>query len=237
MNTALELPVHFADTLFISAAFHVPSQRARALLPDGLPIHLVEVFPRRTVLVVNCALYRQSPFGTYAEATLALMASHEKTTPVLTLARLIQESRYPAYVLHMLVDSEEARLHGREVWGLPRHYADVRMHEEGGQAICVATLDGQQVMQVAADRPVTNRARTMQIETYSLRTGELLHTVMHCTAGAYGRHEGGGATLTWGDHPIGQQMAALEISPQPLMVRYYDQMQAELAAPIACAAS
>lgn len=233
MNTP-NLPLHFADSLLMSAAYPLPLANARSLMPDNVRINLVEVFPGRAVLVVSCALYRQSPFGIYTEASLALMASHEKTTPVLTLAGLIQQSRYPAYVLHMLVSSPQAQQLGAETWALPRLLADVQMTEQGNQVVCQASLDQHVVMQLAVDRPTTDRTRSMQIETYSQRQHTLLHTIMRCNASAYGRTQGGGATLTWGPHPVGQHFAQMGISSLPLMVRFYDHMQAELDAPHPC---
>jgi hypothetical protein len=229
-----ELPLRFANTLFINAAFPLPSRHARTLLPAQTDLNLVEVFPGRAALVVSFALYRESPFGTYSEAVIALMASHTQTTPVMTLARLIQESRYPAYVLHMLVNSAQAQRIGDEIWSLPRSAATVELEERGAQTMCQASLDGQSVVQLAVDRPTTDRSRSMQVETYSQREDELLLSVMRCEAAAYGRTQGGGAVLSWGTHPIAEHLAAMHVSPQPLMVRYYDAMQAELDAPVVC---
>lgn len=228
--TTSETSIHFANTLCINSAFPLPAHRARALLPSPPPLNLVEVFPGRAVLVVSFSLYRTSPFGSYAEAVLALMATHERTTPTMTLARLTQESRYPGFVLHMFVSSPAAQRFGIE-WGLPRTLADVQIAEQPRQTTCTVQLDGQQVMQISVERPRTDRQRSMQMETYSLHEGTLLHATMHCEAAAYGRQQGGGASLTWGSHPFAQPFVDARISPQPLMVRYYDQMQADLAAP------
>lgn len=226
-----ELPVRLTNSLLINAAFPLPSNHVRPLLPAQAGLNLVEVFPGRAVLVISFALYRESPFGSYAEAVLALMASHEKTVPVMTLAMLTQASRYPAYVLHMLLDNAEAQHRGIELWALPRQLARVEINEQPGQDTCSASLDGQLVVQMVAERPEMNRSRSMQVESYSLRGDALLHTVMQCQAQAYGRNQGGGASIIWGDHPIGQQFGAMEISTLPLMVRYYDRMQAVLGAP------
>ncbi len=235
MDKAPELPLYFEHSLFINAAFPLPSSNARRLLPDDVPLHLIEVFPGRAVLVVSFALYRESPFGTHAEATLAIMASHESTTPVMTLASLMQASRYPAYVLHMLVNNEESQRLGVEIWSLPREMATVDVDEGRWQTIGSASIEGQTVVQLIVDRPATDRTRRAQIETYSQGQDTLLHTTMVCNARAYGSIQGDGATLIWGDHPIGQRFGGGRISTMPLMVRYYEQMQAELHAPVACA--
>jgi hypothetical protein len=235
VNTTPSLPLHFAQALLINAAFPLPSSKARILLPAQAGVNLIEVFPGRSVLIVSFALYRESPFGTYAEATLALMASHEKTTPVMTLAQLMQESRYPAYVLNMLVSSIEAQRLGVELWSLPRTLAAIDIHEEQRQTICIAHQDEQDVLRLVVDKPTTDRTRNAQIETYSHREGSLLRSVLECESRAYGRMQGSGATLIWGDHPIGQHFASLNVSTLPLMVRYYDQVQAKLHAPEPCA--
>ncbi len=226
-------PLHFTNSLLINAAFPLPSSSARALL-GGTPINLVEVFPGRAVLVVSFALYRESPFGTYSEAVLALMASHELTKPVMSLAQLMQESRYPAYVLHMLVTSEEARRVGVETWSLPREIAHVDIVEESRQTICSASKDLQTIVQLVVDRPTLDRTRDAHIETYSQRENTMLRSVMRCHAQAYGRTQGGGATLIWGNHPIGEHLGNMRVSTMPLMVRYYDQVRAELDAPESC---
>jgi hypothetical protein len=229
--------LRFDNSLLINAAFPLPSSSARALLPEDAHINLVEVFPGRAVLVASLALYRESPFGAYAEAVLALMASHEKTTPVMTLTSLLQASRYPAYVLHMLVNNEQARQAGVQQWALPRVLADVDIVEEQHQVIGTASLEGHTVMQMIADRPGSLRPRSGQIETYTLSNDTLLRTVMRCEAQHYGRREGGGATLIWGEHPIGEHMANMRVSQMPLMVRYYEQTRAELDPPVPCTVS
>lgn len=229
-----DLPLRFADALFINAAYPLPLESARTMMPQYLKLNLVEVFPGRAILVVSFALYRQSLFGSYTEASLALMATHEKTTPVVTLARLIQQSRYPAYVLHMLVSNAEAQELGIEMWSLPRLLADVQVTEQAGQIICQASVEQQPVVQLIVDRPAGDRSRRMQIETYSLRHNTLLQSVMRCNAGVYGRTQGGGATLTWGNHPIGKRFSQMGVSTLPLMVRFYDRMEAELGAPDLC---
>jgi hypothetical protein len=226
-----ELPVHFENTLFITAAFPLPSRYVHSLLPANSKLNLVEVFPRRAVLVVSFAFYRSSPFGAYAEATISLMAIHEQAIPVMTLAQLIQESRYPAYVLHMVVNNAEAQRQGIALWALPRLAGEVHLNEHASQVTCQAALDEQMVLKLVVERPDISRTRTMQIETYSQRDDTLLLSIMHCNARAYGRTQGSGAALTWGEHSLGQQMAQMQVSPLPLMMRYYDQMEAELGAP------
>lgn len=235
MTNAPDVPLQFGDSLLMNAAFPLPSSNARSLLPPDTGIHLVEVFPKRAVLIVSFALYRESPFGTYAEATLALMASHEKTTPVMTLTRLMQESRYPAFVLHMLVTNEQAQRVGVEHWALPRQMARVDIAEHSRQTIGTASLEGKSVVQMVVDRPATNRTRQGQIETYSQRGGTLLHAVMHCDSRAYGRTQGSGAALIWGEHPIGEHLANMGVSQVPLMLRYYEHTRAELHSPVQCA--
>lgn len=231
MSDTIEFPLRLEDTLFINAAFPIPTSNARKLLPTPARVHLVEGFPGQALLIVAFALYRRCAVGAYAEATLALLATHERTTPIITLSQLLKERRYPAYVLHMLVNSSEAQKIGSSIWQLPRQMAEVHVVEQHGRATCEALLAGRRVVQLVAERPDTNRTCTMQIETYVQDSQGLIHTVMPCKAEAYGRTQGGGGTLRWGNHPIGQRLANLGVKAQPLMVRYYDHMLAELHAP------
>jgi hypothetical protein len=131
----------------------------------------------------------------------------------------------------MLVSNAEAQQHGVANWSLPRQLADVRVVEVDGQAVCEAQLEGQSLVQLVAARPNTDRSRDMQIETYSQDQQGLLHTVMRCNAEAYGRTQGGGGILIWGEHPLGKRLASMGVKSQPLMVRYYDRMLAELHPP------
>ncbi|MFP4435885.1 MAG: acetoacetate decarboxylase family protein [Chloroflexaceae bacterium] len=231
MNQKPDTPLRLEHTLFVNAAYPMPAGNARKLLPKGVKVNLVEGFPGQALLIVAFALYRQTPFGPFAEATLALLATHERAIPIATLTQLLNERRYPAYVLHMLVSNAEAQQHGVANWSLPRQLADVRVIEVDGQAVCEAQLEGQSLVQLVATRPNTDRSRDMQIETYSQDQQGLLHTVMRCNAEAYGRTQGGGGILIWGEHPLGKRLASMGVKSQPLMVRYYDQMLAELHPP------
>lgn len=231
MSDRLNLPLQLDDALFVSAAFPLPGSNARRLLRGDGKLHLVETFPGQAILLVAFALYRECPFGPYAEATLALMTTHERAVPILTLKNLITASRYPAYVLHSFVNTGPAQQHGVALWKLPRQQADVRVWEQAGTANCEVTMEGRQVLRCVATRPNTDRARVMQVETYTCGPEGLLHAVMRCRAEAYGRTQGSGMTLRWGNHPIGQRLAGMGIKAQPLMMRYYDHMAAELFAP------
>lgn len=231
MSNDVAQPLRLADTLFINAAFVLPSGNARKLLPKDVKINLVEGLPGQALLIVAFAHYRQCPFGAYSEATLALMSTHEWALPIVTLTQLLSDSRYPAYVLHMLVDNEEARRLGVELWSLPRQLADVRVVEQDGGATCEVTMDGHTVVQFVAERPNTDRPCEMQIETYSRDQNGLVRSMMRCHAEAYGSIRGSGGTLRWGNHPIAQRLATMGIKSDPLMVRYYDHMLAELSPP------
>lgn len=230
MQEDLTLPLPLGDACFISAVFPMPSSSARKLLPPNLSLNLIEPFPGQILFTIAFALYRSCPFGPYAEATLAVMMTHEPARPIITLKRLLEASRYPAYVLHMFVNTEPAQRLGVEVWKLPRQLADVQVIEQDRHVLCDVQIDDQRVVRCVCERPHMNRTRAMQIETYSQSAAGLLHTVMCCNAEAYGRTQGG-TTLHWGDHPIGQRMARMGIKTQPLMIRYYDNMHAELASP------
>ncbi len=231
MNQKYDAPLRLEQTLFVNAAYPMPVGNARQLLPKGVQVNLVEGFPGQALLIIAFALYRQTPFGTFAEATLALLATHERAIPVATLTQLLNERRYPAYVLHMLVSNAEAQQYGVATWNLPRQLADVRVVEVEGQAVCEVQLEKQSLVQLVADRPNTDRSRNMQIETYSQDQQRLLHTVMRCNAEAYGRTQGGGGILIWGEHALAKRLASMGVKAQPLMVRYYDQMLAELHPP------
>jgi hypothetical protein len=231
MNQKHDASLRLEQTLLVSAAYPMPVGNARKLLPKGVQVNLVEGFPGQALLIIAFALYRQTPFGAFAEATLALLATHERAIPVATLTQLLNERRYPAYVLHMLVSNAEAQQYGVANWNLPRQLADVRVVEVDGQVVCEAQLEGQSLVQLVADQPNTDRSRNMQIETYSEDQRGLLHTVMCCNAEAYGRTQGGGGILIWGKHPLGKRLASMGVKSQPLMVRYYDRMLAELYPP------
>lgn len=230
-----QLSLALGDASMINAAFPLPASAARRLLPGGPKPNLVEVFPGRAVLVVSFAHYRQTQFGAYSELVLALLATHTPAIPMLTLTRLLQESRYPAYVLHMPVSNAAAADFGVKHWGLPRVFAEVELAEQTDHTICTTHLDGQLLLRMTATRPNTDRPRTMQIESYSQRDGRLLHALMPCNARAYGSIQAGGARLEWGSHQLAARFMQAGIAHDPLMLRYYEHLDATLYGPTSVA--
>ncbi len=231
MERQYELPLCFNNALCVNAAYTLSVSHARKLLPEGVPLNLVEVLPGQAVLAVSIGLYRESPFGVFAEATAALMAIPEPTTPTFTLMKLLSANRYPAYVLHMPVSDAEAQKVGSDLWGLPRTLAEVKTIEEEKKVIGEIYLDGQALLRMEAERPCREGKRGMNIETYSWRNGDLLHGVMRCEANTYGSIKFGGAKLEFGDHPSIRPLAETDVSHQPLMMRFYDELQIQLEAP------
>ncbi len=223
--------LRFTNALCIHCAFEIPTTTARQLLPPQTRLNIVEIFPGQALLVIAFALYRESSFGAHAEASLALVATPAKTQPLLTITQLLGESRYPGYVLHMFVNNQEAQRIGVERWGLPRLLADVRIAAAAGQTVGEVFFEGQRVVQVKAEQPQLGRSRKMAIESYTQNDGDLQRAIMQCEAGTYGKTQGGGAKLLWGDHAIGQRLSGLKVAKCPMMVRYYERMQAELHPP------
>ena len=225
----IRLPVRYFEWSSIMAHFPAPASNLRRLLPsDRLKPALLA--PGTGILTLVAMEYRRiSDVAAYNELGIMIPVQYEPPVNLPGLPLLFPERhpRFGVYVHHLPVTTREAYDFGVELWGYPKFLAEITFEDTDGARRCRLRADGQEVLTFqVAKRPT--RPRPMDFYSYTVLDGQLLHTRIQ-TQGQYGTARfRGGASFTLGDHPIADELRALEVGDRAVEVYYSPKLQSLL---------
>ncbi|WP_136687744.1 acetoacetate decarboxylase family protein [Halorhabdus amylolytica] len=207
-----ELPVTLSATI-AGAVFPVDRVDVAALLPAGLdPVGTRADRAAMTVLTVRYDRVGDETIQPYDEVGVLFPAieAGTRTVPYLSLLRRPASG----YVHTLPVTTEPARAFGVDIWGYPKLVADIDVTEGRTQSAIVITGEGT-LLSVSIRRPPTVPAR-LSGYNFTIRDDELLRapTTLRGRVGAWFGGERG--SLSFGEHPIGRELAEIDIDERPL---------------------
>ena len=225
----IRLPVRYLDWSAIMAHFPAPAPKLRALLPgDRLKPALLA--PGTGILTLVAMEYRRiSDVAPYNELGIMVPVMYDPPVNVPGLPLLFPDHfpRFGLYVHHLPVTTQEAYDFGVELWGYPKFLSEITFEDGGHSRGCRLRVDGQEVLSFQVDDQPT-RLRDMDFYTYTVLDGQLLHTRVQ-TRGQYGMARfRGGASFELGDHPIADELRALDVGAKPVEVYSIPSLQSLL---------
>jgi hypothetical protein len=220
-SAQVDLPVmYYRDDSFM-AMFGASYDPVRALLPSK-ELYPVTLDGKRALVAVLAFNYLQTSIGPYGEIGIAIPCTHGQPGP--PFLPLALEARYPGwggFVLHLPVTSLAARDGGRVVYGYAKFVADMdfekrpayqRVHMWEGESHILTFTVQQRGLPIKDNRPLV---------TYSVRDGELIKTTIPSRAVYQLGMAPGSGTLELGDHPIADELRALDISTTAVITKNY----------------
>jgi hypothetical protein len=150
-----------------------------------------------------------APYGEVSVAAVVTRGPAHRLLPVLN-------PRMQVFVLHLPVTTLEARDVGKVLWGFPKFVADLDFVEHPTVRQVSVSEDGRHVLTLAL-RPgglVLPDHRPHVV--YTVLGGELVETVVPMSGYRQIRLGRRSGRLELGDHPVGRDLARLEVSPAPL---------------------
>lgn len=213
----VKLPLE-TEARVVAAGFPADRGAVRAALPEGLvPIRATPT--KAAVAVVSVAydrIGRRGQIDPYDELVVLLpcVPTGSKPLAAVPYASLVRYG-IGGYVEALPVTSSVGRALGREVWGFPKTVAEVTHEEREGGRRTTVRRDGQRVLAVSVDRPPTVDWR-VATTGYSRRDGELLRERLSL-AGSVGGAPRGSASVSFGEHPRGRELAELDVGETPLV--------------------
>lgn len=224
----LELPaLYFRDDLFMLFLTADPG-KVKALMPsDNLyPV----LMPRgRTLLGVACFNYIETSLGPYGEVGLVVPVVYGKQPS--KFLPLLQESRYPNFgtlVLHLPVTNTLARDGGRMGWGYTKFVADMRFTMTSEYMEVRMAEEDRHILTARVERRGFTKRDTKPVVTYTVLNEELIKTVIPQVGTCRVCVRPKNSFIQWGDHEVARGMMDLDLSPRPLMTRYYMERSAIL---------
>lgn len=230
-------PTFYGDVSCAIGVFLCDYQKAQALLPH--PEMKPVAMPKgRALVTFSCYQYKQvlgmAPYNEIA-MTIPVMVGAVVNVPVLPMI-VPGFKKFGFYVFHMPVTSEENRIRGQQIWGLPKAVETVEIAEDS-QFSTTQAYDGEDQPYFTLRVPTQGKATAFDVSSnlYSLRDNRLLQSPTHFK-GTFRVNKylsrlwqkGGDdpKMLILGKGPRAQMLKSLDIDPQPFQFRYAATMNA-----------
>lgn len=225
-DTRLLLPAEYHRSEAVTAIFSADAEAVRETLPSEA-LRLVSAGRGRCAYVVAALRHHEAtiraedggplvarPYGELAIGPLVTMGGFRRPFA------LLRPGPMPAgiglLVQHMPVTTREARDLGRALWGYAKFVADMEFAEQEDDRTVTVSEGGEQVLTLTATSRGALKLERSLTTLYSVLDGTLIRTELPTLA--YARRRRGGATLTFGPHPVGADLRRLDISGTALGV-------------------
>jgi hypothetical protein len=220
-SASFDLPIVYLRDDCFGLFFTASAERLRESLPSDR-LHPVLVSRRRALLAIVAFHYIDTSVGPYGEVAVVAPVVHGSGRPSPILPALL-ESRWPGFgmlVLHLPVTTSLARDAGRGQWGYTKFVADMRFELTPEALECRLSEGEQHVLSLRVQRGGLFVRDRKPLVTYSVLDGRLIRTQIPQRGAYRARLAGSGSRLELGEHPVADELRALELS-RPLLTRYY----------------
>ena len=223
------LPVRYYEWSAMMAHFPAPTAALRRLLP-GDRLKPSELVPGTSVVSLAAMEYRRiADVQPYNEFGIMVPVLYEpsRNVPALPLLAPDRFRRFGLYVHHLPVTTEEARVFGIEIWGYPKFLAEIGFEETDRVRRCRLRADGETILTLEVAKSAT-RARPLDLYSYTVKDGQLLHTRVQAEGQVSVVRLRGGACCDLGEHPVAEELRALRMSRTAVERLYAPQVQSML---------
>jgi Acetoacetate decarboxylase (ADC) len=147
-----QLPVACHKTPVLMAVFAINADKADALLP-GNELHALRLW-KKGLLVITVVDYQITNIGKYIEYSIAIACTHgRKRAPRLLPAIFMKHYDTGQYVFDLPVSTEVSVKGGKEIWGMPKHQANLNFEIADSKVSSQYDLNGQFGMLVEIEKP------------------------------------------------------------------------------------
>lgn len=218
----IRFPIRYFDLSSIVGAFPAPVAKVQEVLPSD-KLKPVQPMPGTAIVALVAEEFRAvDVIGPYNEFGVMIPVAYETAGNVPGLPGL--------YVLHLPVTSEEARLSGVEIYGFPKFLADISFEQAGEIHRCRVRAEEKDIITMEVRKSATE-PQSEDIYYYAVKDGQLLRTLIRTQGQNSTSYIRGGASYTLGDHPIAEELLALEMDRTSVMHQYAPQLKCLLHLP------
>lgn len=200
-------PTHFYDMDLNGLWFVVPVAQLATLLPNG--VKPLEYVPGTGLGLAGVSFwnYKDVEFvGPYKESIVSVLVEDPS----------MFQGYQPLFVVEIAVNSEAAQWAGLQL-GLDKILGNTQCHDVRPKGIkCMSESDDELIMKATIDDTDPQKTFPYALSptmTLSVRDGLLVHTVV--TYGGTVSANTVPGSVTFGEHPLGQQLAAAGIGASP----------------------
>ena len=225
-----KMPIFYYDTTTITAIYTASTTKVKELLP--LPqMTPIEIFPGRCLVAFVAFEYRETDIDSYNELAISFLVTFDKPQiPFLTPALQMYQRRLTAYIWHLPVTTEIARVGGVEFYGYPKFIADIEFQKEADQISCHLSENGNKILSLNGKVLPVTRGKNTKYITYSVIDDIPLVANVQINQLEFAEtRDKQAATLEIGtDHRICEDLRKINLSESPAMYQYSPLNQAIL---------
>lgn len=223
-GTAVKLPIFYYDGTATSAVFPARLRALRALMPDprSQPARLA---PGLGAVAITCFEYRDTDIGPYNELAISVLLNEPwflANLPGRALLSSLRRRQLHAWVQHLPVTTEIARLGGVELYNYPKFLADIDFEDGPKHRICRLSEKQEHILTLTGERIATPRREQIQLFSHLWQDRQPQSSEFKINAPETGvTMRPTAASLQLGQtHPIARKLAGLLVSRRPIQYQY-----------------
>ncbi|MGB7587541.1 MAG: acetoacetate decarboxylase family protein [Solirubrobacterales bacterium] len=220
-----KLPIFYYDGTAQTAVFPARLGAVRRLLPDPrfVPARLA---PGLGAVAVTCFEYRDTDIAPYNELAIAVVLNDPPfalNLPGRALLTGLRRRQLHAWVHHLPVTTEIARVGGVDLYNYPKFIAAIDFEQSAGHRTCRLAEGEEHILTLTGGLIETPRAEQVQLFSHLWMDRQPQSSEFKLNALASGHSlRPGAARLELGAlHPIARELAGLLVSQQSI---YYELM-------------
>jgi len=215
----LQHEVHYSDLSMIGAVFNISAPAVKGILPSTklLPVERAKgVTDIHFVALEYRSIDIVFPYNEFAICI-----------PVIYKINKQSRELQGYYYLYLPVTTEDARWGGVENLGLPKFVAEISFIDTDEIRSCTLNVAGKEVITLKVNKLPT-ASKSWEFTNFGIRDKKLVKNLFQVRGQGGTSTTAGGATYTLGDHPISENLLALEIGQISVRHDYVPQAQAVL---------
>ncbi|RLB61782.1 MAG: hypothetical protein DRI90_10565 [Deltaproteobacteria bacterium] len=229
-SATFDLPISYYRDDAFALFFSADLDAVRATLPSD-DLHPVTLVGGRATIAIMGFNYLDTSIGSYGEVAVVAPVVHGRR-PLPLLPALLESdyAGFGALVLHLPVTHRIARDAGRGQWGYTKFVADMAFENTPEHHRCRLSEKGDHILTLQVAKGGMFAREQRPITTYSVKEGDLIRTIIPQVGTCRWWPRCKKSSLELGNHPVAQSLKDLDLSPTPLLKRYYVERSAILPA-------
>lgn len=198
----MQMTTRILEGSMFSASFRVPFDKVKNLMPSP-KILPVEYSPGLTEIIIQANEFRHiNILYPYNEVAVAIPVSCQTGSK--------NTVSYGRWYLHLPVSTEDGRWAGVENYGYPKFVAEIVFDFNSDTPQCTVTHKGNKILTIKA-KALGTQFQEWKYDNITMKDGRLLHSSLY-VKGQKGIDETpGGASISFGEHPIATELQLLEM--------------------------
>lgn len=217
-----ETALCFFDFSLIRANFPVAIAKLQEMLPSK-KLKPVQLMPGTAMISLAAMEYRRidrlAPFNEFG---IGIPVSYQRADGA--------EELSGSFVYYIPATTQEACAGGIKVYGFSKFVAEISFEDTAEIRRCQVKVGGKEIITLEIKKLPTE-PKTWEEYTYSVKDNQLLRTRILTQGQSSTTKVNGGASYTLGNHPISEELGALEIGKTSIEHCCASQLQAILYLP------